>query len=59
MLPFLPSPLLRTLILTASRYLSLLNAFVNDVAVVVFVLGISILLAGWRVGYDPLGELLQ
>ncbi|PWN44505.1 hypothetical protein IE81DRAFT_321118 [Ceraceosorus guamensis] len=53
--PLLP-PALSSILLTGSQYLTLLNAFINDLAVVIFVMGVGILWAGWRVGYDPFGQ---
>ncbi|KAN0062958.1 hypothetical protein ACQY0O_004780 [Thecaphora frezii] len=45
-----PIPNLQTYISLAAKYVGLANAFVNDLAIVVFVFGLSVLWAGWKVG---------
>lgn len=37
-----------------ASYLPLLDAFVNDLAVVVFTIGCTIIFAAWKVGLDPI-----
>lgn len=51
---YLPHPQLRLLLRTLASYLPLVDSFVNDLAIVVFVIGCTILFAGWRVGTLPL-----
>lgn len=46
----LPIPNLGLAIRLGSKYLALINAFVNDLALLVFVMGATILWAGWQLG---------
>lgn len=51
---FIPNANIQLLIRTLASYLPLLDAFINDIAVVVFTIGCAILFASWKVGLDPI-----
>ena len=50
MASFIPIPALQLAIRTGGRYLSLASAFVDDLSILVFVLGLAILYSAWKVG---------
>ncbi|EPQ27277.1 uncharacterized protein PFL1_05200 [Pseudozyma flocculosa PF-1] len=50
-----PIPNFALYVRLAAKYVALINAFVNDLAVVVFVFGLAVLWAGWKVGIDAVG----
>ncbi|UZJ54365.1 hypothetical protein CBS101457_003685 [Exobasidium rhododendri] len=53
---YIPNAHVRLLIRTVASYLPLLDAFVNDLAVVVFTIGCTVMFAAWKVGlHDSLG----
>ena len=51
---YIPNAHIRLLIRTVASYLPLLDAFVNDLAIVVFTIGCTIMFAAWKVGLDPI-----
>lgn len=51
---FIPNANIQLLLRALASYLPLLDAFVNDVAIVVFTIGCAIMFASWNVGMDPL-----
>ncbi|GAC97756.1 hypothetical protein PHSY_005343 [Pseudozyma hubeiensis SY62] len=46
----LPIPNLHMAVRLAGKYLALVNALVNDVSLLVFVFGVSVLWSGWKLG---------
>jgi hypothetical protein len=50
---YIPNAHIRLLIRTLASYLPLIDGFVNDLAVVVFTIGCTILFAAWKTGLDP------
>jgi hypothetical protein len=51
---FIPSASIQLLLRTLAAYLPLVDAFINDLALVVFAIGCTIMFAAWKVGLDPL-----
>lgn len=50
---YIPNAHIRLLIRTFASYIPLVDAFVNDLAIVVFTIGCTILFAAWKTGFDP------
>lgn len=51
---YIPHAGAQLLLRTLASYLPLLDAFLNDVAVVIFCIGCAVMYAAWKVGLDPL-----